>query len=421
MQKLVILCFMYINIGRPQDVLEFLKPLSLGWVFGGMTMLFILLASDRGGEEKPPSRPENRLILYILLWMVVTAPFSSHLGHTGRSILELLKTIVLYLGLLLFFRSKEDFRMVGRTLLFSVLTLSISGVFTGITEKRSSVGTFYDPNDLALILIACIPFVTLHMKGQGLSIKIIALLAGVATIIQVVSTQSRMGFLLLILAAFMYAFRERASLITTAKRAVIVGIFGILFLKVVTPEYMLRIQTIFDANSTGSGRTYIWKRAVKMANSRPLTGVGFGAFNSAYGQRLSRGDFEQVEDNKYNVAWKASHNTYLKILVEMGYPALLLYLLLVWRIMKNLKNVKSRFNDAFDMETCNKVNAVEGSLYLYLVGSFFLDQDFSSLFFVLTFLSIFFVRTGETADQENAEQEDNFVLKEAPHASNAIT
>jgi O-antigen ligase len=410
---------MYINIGRPQDVLQFLKPLSLGYIFGGLTLLFLLSVRDRGEEEIQP-QPGNRLILYILLWMLITAPFSDHLGHTARTMLELLKTMVLYLGLLRFFRSKEDFGMVGRTLLFSVLTLSITGIFTGITEKRSSIGTFYDPNDLALVLISCIPFVTYHLKGQGGGIKIVAALSGVATIIQVVSTQSRMGFILLVLAAFMYAFRERTSLITLLKRAVVVGIFGIVFLKVVTPDYMLRIQTIFDANSTGSGRTYIWKRALQMANANPLTGVGLGAFTSAYGQRLSQGNFEKVEDNKYNVAWKASHNTYLKILVELGYPGLLLYLLLVRQVLRNIKDAKARCSLTSDWDSYTKVNAVEGSLYLYLVGSFFLDQDFSSLFFILTFLGILFVRTGDEAALENAEPEGNYAFKENSHASNAI-
>ncbi|ACM21309.1 O-antigen polymerase, putative [Geotalea daltonii FRC-32] len=392
MPKLFILGLLYINIGRPQDVLTFLKPLSLGYIFGGLTLAYLLLKKKELDQGLEVQAEENKAIFRVLLWVLITAPFSMHLGHTVGTMTVILKNLVLYGGLYYCFKTEEDFELVSRTVLFSILTLSLGGLFIGESSERSSVGTFYDPNDLALVLTSCIPFIMYHLRDRNFMLKIIALITALATLMQIVLTQSRMGFLLLVLASLLTILQNRSSLLGLLKGVFITGVFAVFFMGMVTPAYLERIQTIFMKGSTGSGRTYIWKRAVEMANANPVFGVGFGAFPSAYGRLLADGRFSKVDDHKYNVAWKVSHNSYLKVLAETGYMGLFLYLLLLKKVVMNMRSVKAWFREQGDSNAIQKVNAVEGALYLLLVGSFFLDQEFNSFFFTLVSLGILFQR-----------------------------
>ncbi len=361
-------------------------------------MLYLLLRKKEPAQGVEPGTTENKAIVLVLLWILIAAPFSMHLGHTASAMIVILKNLVLYGGLYYYFKTEKDFELVSRTLLFSILTLSLGGLFQGDEETtRSSVGTFYDPNDLALVLTSCIPFIMYHLRDRNMMLKIFAFLTALTTIIQIISTQSRMGFLLLVLASLLTILQNKSSVLGILKGVFITGVFAVFFMSVVTPAYLQRIESIFSEGSTGSGRTYIWKRAVQMANDNPVFGVGFGSFRSAYGRLLADGRFSKVEDHKYNVAWKVAHNSYLKVLAETGYVGLLLYLLLLKRVVMNMRSVKAWFKEKGDLPALLKVNAVEGSLYLLLVGSFFLDQELNSFFFTLLALGILFQRVRAAA------------------------
>jgi O-antigen ligase len=370
-------------------VLPFLKALNLGYLFGGMTLLCLLFNKRSNIHAGNVNPTENRIIKIIAAWMIISTLFSVHLGHSADTLIELAKTFVLYVGLLTYFKSEHDFDLISGTFFLSSITLTIGSLFKGVSASRSSVGTNYDPNDLALILVCCLPFVFSHLKSKHSVVKALAVVTVISSLIQLVSTQSRMGFLLLLLFGLLYLLLQMTSIIAMLKRLIVLGVISLLFISIMTPQYRERIMSLKDEDSTGSGRTFIWKRGLEIAKTYPLFGVGPGAFMSAYGRMLKEGKFESVIDPKYNVAWKTAHNTYLKILVELGYPGLVLYLLLIWKAIIRLRGLNEKAKRVeIDPIFRTRIKTVEMSLYLFLFGTYFINADFSSIIFILVFLGI---------------------------------
>ncbi|HVZ10938.1 MAG TPA: O-antigen ligase family protein [Candidatus Paceibacterota bacterium] len=87
-----------------------------------------------------------------------------------------------------------------------------------------------------------------------------------------------------------------------------------------------RIKSILDFGETSNAqRILIWKQTLSSIEARPLLGVGIGNFPVVLDQ-----------DIKLSRAGSSAHNIYLHIAAEMGIPALLAALYLVWLILKTL-------------------------------------------------------------------------------------
>ncbi|WP_171011285.1 O-antigen ligase family protein [Haloimpatiens lingqiaonensis] len=82
-----------------------------------------------------------------------------------------------------------------------------------------------------------------------------------------------------------------------------------------------------NADRSGSGRIFIWKRAVKLIPDRPLLGSGPDTFDLVFMKRFGK---ECGMNHHYDKA----HNEYLQIAVTEGIPALVLYLIIVISIVK---------------------------------------------------------------------------------------
>lgn len=111
----------------------------------------------------------------------------------------------------------------------------------------------------------------------------------------------------------------------------------------VSPQFLLskgdtllfggRIRSIIDFYETSNKqRIEIWKKSLISIKNHPLLGVGIGNFPVVLAQ-----------DIKLAKAGSSAHNLYLHIAAELGIPALLLILWLLWIIFK--KTYKNFTND----------------------------------------------------------------------------
>ncbi len=88
-------------------------------------------------------------------------------------------------------------------------------------------------------------------------------------------------------------------------------------------ERLERTRAIGEWNFTGidtalSGRLTIWETAGRMIMDRPLTGVGAGAFRSAYDQYSSRADDPYRTGGGYEGGVYHAHQMYISIAAESG-------------------------------------------------------------------------------------------------------
>lgn len=128
-----------------------------------------------------------------------------------------------------------------------------------------------------------------------------------------------------------------------------------------------RVQTIahYEDDDSAAGRLEYWKAALKMSADYPLFGVGFGGLN--YIEQASR------YLPNHNERGHFVHNTYLQVLADSGYPAMLTYCGLffgsLWWLQKIRKALKENKPDAVPI-----VDALQLSLLAYCIGSTFVSR-----------------------------------------------
>lgn len=97
-------------------------------------------------------------------------------------------------------------------------------------------------------------------------------------------------------------------------------------------QFIKRADTIvhdaknLDKDSSGSYRVYYWKRAVAFMFDHILLGSGPDTFGIV---------FERHYGN-INLYFQKAHNEYLQIAITLGYPALFIYMALVFIVLKRL-------------------------------------------------------------------------------------
>jgi O-antigen ligase len=104
------------------------------------------------------------------------------------------------------------------------------------------------------------------------------------------------------------------------------------------------IATIKGKDMSSMERLYRWVAAIRMSRDRPLTGYGPRAFYYYYKPYAVTSFQTYVSRNKEH---STTHNYFLYMLVEQGWPAMLLYALLIYVIFAKAQKIYHRFHDRF--------------------------------------------------------------------------
>jgi O-antigen ligase len=151
-------------------------------------------------------------------------------------------------------------------------------------------------------------------------------------------------------------------------------IAGLVFL-VMPQQFWDRMNTINaseeDRGDSAEGRLHFWSVARAMANAKPLTGVGFDGFSQSYEDYNTSGDFGGE---------RAAHSVWFGLLADMGYPGLILFVLLwgsslvsCWRVSVKCKGDPQR------KDLRLYANALMTSLVTFAVGGTFLPYQYNEM------------------------------------------
>ena len=352
-------------------------------------MIVALFSSGRGDDlTSGQFVPEKKWFFIFCGIMILSALFSSFWGICYRFLIEYMKTILLLVGIVSILKNEDDFKSLSSVILASAITLSLPIIIGGITDNRISVGTYYDPNDLSMVMNCSIPFLIFLLYSENKKIKIISMLTILFSIIAIIATQSRMGFLALIFNGIFYVYFTRATDVRILNKIMILSFVIVTFSAVAGELYWDRMGTILSKEQTGSGRTLIWKRSLLMISEHPISGTGPGTFVSSYGRMLRSGSFESV-GNEYDRAWKTAHNSYLIVASELGVFGLIAFLMVLWNSVGCLNRVRNICRNRDDGEAVlYMANAVLSSFLIFIFCSLFLSQAYSSVLIILIGSSI---------------------------------
>jgi O-antigen ligase len=243
-------------------------------------------------------------------------------------------------------------------------------------------GIFENPNDLAINIAVnfplCVAFAILTrgmVKTATWTVGILAMFLGV------VLTYSRSGLLAMgmAVAACLWEFGirgKRYHLIAVALLLSIVGVGVIL----ATPHYVARVESIFRGNIAGSADHGSWEArrellvdSIEEAIHHPIFGIGAGNFGAA------------------TLTWRVTHNTYTEFAAEGGFPALILFLAILYLAFRNLKRTRLLSISRESEEIRVFTDALWASLAAFVIGALFASFEYELFpYFMVGYTSVLY-------------------------------
>jgi hypothetical protein len=235
-------------------------------------------------------------------------------------------------------------------------------------------GIFGDANYFALAAICFLPAsLKLAPTVRGLQKWTLAL-ASLAMIAAILLGASRGGLLsLACCAAYFVAQSQR-------RVALMAGmVFAAVPLIALLPQTGLDrfTEQSYGAKVSTDARWNLLKAGWSMVEQHPLTGVGLGNFKPLSGV------YEETI-----VEGQIGHNTYLEIAAELGIPALIVFVLLLWCAWRSARLTAEYFQQAGESQAEGLARGFEIGIACFAVGAAFLSAEYSKQFWMLIFLTV---------------------------------
>ena len=222
-------------------------------------------------------------------------------------------------------RGERDRRMLMWGLVLGLLLESLVTIKMGRNYRMRAAGTIDQPNDLGAYLAMFTPLcVALFFAVRGFAPRMLLLIAAAAGVFSEILTVSRGGILAMAVALGYVSLRSSRAL-------TLFLVVALLTSPVWAPDYLkdritgtqVADQSSDEVEFEGGTQDRIetWRTIATLVENHPLDGVGYMGLSYVLGSIGSTLPME-IKDS--------AHNTYLRMLGELGLPGLLLFLWLLW-------------------------------------------------------------------------------------------
>ena len=396
-----LLLFTFIYYSRPEDLVPGLGFIPLEKIIGGVALI-ALIVTLASGQSKKKLPLEFKVLLVLFGHLALTIPFA--FWRTGAFVTVFEKfskaVVVAFLVTLLV----ERFDLLRKLLWVQAASLvltTISSIAIHHTQQGRLIGAlggiFENPNDLAINISInwplCMAFL---LAARGMVKKIVWSVGVLAMLLGVVLTYSRSGLLAMVVAVVicLWEFGVKGKRFYLIGAAGLLGVVG-LGVIVATPRYLTRVASLFQGNIEGSGdrgslaaRRQLLIDSLEVAIHNPMFGVGPGNFGAA------------------TLTWRVTHNTYTEFAAEGGFPALFLFLAIMYLAARNLRRI--RFLPAYreNPEIRLFTQALWASLIAFAVGSLFASFEYQLFpYFMMAYTSVLYRLASTGSSPQSAKEE----------------
>jgi O-antigen ligase/polysaccharide polymerase Wzy-like membrane protein len=357
-----ILLYLRPNELLPIGTFPLVKILTIGTL-----AIFFLDKLGQGGPVSIMPQPFKYLLVVAVL-AVVSIPIGLDPGASFAAFTDLfLKILLIFLLMINVITSFRRLRFIIEVIVFSGAIVAAMTLVDFVQGKNlvefyraggALGGIFANPNDLALSMNMLIPFaVYLGLTRPNPLMKFVCFVCMMLLGATSAVTYSRAGFLSLVIGGVFFL----AKISRRYPAALPLAAVGCVGLIMSSPG---RVFTLFsgsgdNAMAAGSAeaRWDLIKRSFEAAGMNPfrwLFGVGINNFH--------------IVSNKELV----NHNAYLQVFNEIGLPAMCFYILFLASVVTISARIARRYRRARGYrQVWLMAVAIETSLIVYLVGSFF--------------------------------------------------
>jgi len=339
----------------------------------------------------------NVLIIVFALWGLMTifrSKFIYGYSYQTEDFMVLFKRWIT--PMCLFFisfnmvKSREDFKKVLFVILLVTFVIALMAMRDyihygdrGSMEESRIGGVFNQANMLGAFFVYNMFFFLAFFLYYWRSFKYwLVLVPFLICFRGIMVTFSRGAYMAAVFGGYMAAFFRSKILFLVASFILVFMLLNPIFIPEGIRERMAStfggdkvvstdIGDITDASA--GNRLLVWQGAMAMIKAEPIFGFGYGTFRYIIGLFAPK------------VAGYDPHNTYLMIAAEMGLPALLLFLLILFILIKNarwlLRHAKDKYFKAFAI---GMLGGLFGLIVANIFGSRLNSEEVSSYFWLLS-------------------------------------
>lgn len=381
----LLLFYLVLEYGRPQDLLPFLRILHLPTITIILLALYSIILGKFTIKDK-----QSTLLIFLLGEMVVHGPIAVNNYWTLMIFLTMVMNFIVFLSLIRYVDNLEKYDRLVKIWLGIHVFLAI----IGIVRTGKGIGGFLsDENDFCMTMNMIIPFSFFLAMNAPRGKKLYYILLTGLFLFVIILSNSRGGFVGLI-AAFIYCwFRTKRKILT----ALIIGVLTVFAVVVAPPAYYDRLHSITEEGAdtgTGEERVYTWKIGWHMFLDNPILGVGQGNFPYVFQKyELKVTDSDEPFYGR-SVAGRQAHSIYFTMLPELGILGTCILFGMIYYTFKDLKTIKDSIFKK-DNKVLNKTSdklfslvlALEGALVSYLVsGAFISTLYYPNLWILMGFI-----------------------------------
>ena len=361
--KIKRLCFYFLvafsvmNIILPVELVIGGKAVSPDYIVALFLVVYLFMVAfneDKGREFIVYFKDFSKSLLGILMLLTAVVMVISVVYSRERA-LALKETFRFFINIFLLFTVRyyitdnKDLKTIIKTIFFATIIVCVYGVlqnFTNIGLKPQyinvhSVGanritaTFHHPNAYgAFLVLFLFPLLMLILSCKSMRAKLLYSLISVLVVVNIIFTLSRNSWLAVAIGFFILA-------LCYSKRLLIPFIL-VLLIAAQIPMINDRLKDFAD-NDQNSSRIKHWKTAALMIKDHPYIGVGNGNYISYYDDYIKANP--HLDFN--NESRFPTHNSYLKVISELGIIGSLPFIALLFVSIYNIRKYAASVNDVF--------------------------------------------------------------------------
>jgi len=399
-----------------------MMPLS---IVSALLALALLLYNRKIVYENFYRHPLTLVLFLQYFWLLISVIFSEipvpSVKYLGVNTIQLLSFVLLPMMVL---KQEKDWMKLCRILLIS-FTLVAAYVFVrhalkNFTYLYTNVAVkpfFYNHVDHGCIMSMLVPIPYMlwrHTDKSKVWTRRFYLLLLVFFIICTYLTFARAA-ILAVAFAFVIVFAIRKKLVNWLMALFFITCISIVSYLVINDNYKhfkpnyeqtysrhsfddLLKATFMGGDMSSMERFYRWIASARMSTEKPLTGVGPNNFYDFYKPHAVQMFRTYVSRNEEK---STTHNYFIFMLVEQGWPAMILYGILIWALFFQAQKVYHKTKN-----TLYKRMALVGAM---VIAAFFINNLFSELLQTYKIGAIFYLATiliywvGNQIKKENKE------------------
>lgn len=319
-------------------------PTSVPFVILGLVGVAV------GGQQLRFPRP-LQLLLGMVAWSLLGALFSPYQSTALSGWIEFTKIVIIFCLLVWSIDSMRRFQLVLTIFLLCFFAFPVRGTMfnyflydSGFSTATGGVraawtGLFGNPNDMAAYgLLAVGPTLAGAYLFSSRWSRLACWAGAGMLVLLILLTQSRGAFIGLAVTSVIFAIRLR---VYRKPRFILMGLLLAVSSTALLPKaaierfaalkFLSSTETISLADAEGSAdqRFEIAKVALSIWTRNPVLGIGIGAYPAAHSDYSVSGGFRPTSFGP-----RDAHNTYLRLAAETGLPGLLLFLTVIFVIVK---------------------------------------------------------------------------------------